>query len=78
MNNKGKIPSVRLAEKNNSTRRRWIWVRLQGAFAGAYLGYVPVDATPQTGAKTSKMVELFFPPALNLIYLSTVITNVNA
>jgi hypothetical protein len=37
---------IRLAEKNNSTRWRRIWVRLQGAFAGAYLGYVPVDATP--------------------------------
>jgi hypothetical protein len=30
---------LRLAEKNNSTRRRRIWVRLQGASAGAYLLY---------------------------------------
>jgi hypothetical protein len=40
------ITCIRLAEKNNSTRRRRIWVRLQGASAGAYLLYVPVDATP--------------------------------
>jgi hypothetical protein len=27
--------------------------------------YVPVDATPWTGAKTSEMEELFFPASLN-------------
>jgi hypothetical protein len=29
-------------------------------------GYVPVDVTPQTGAKTSKMVELFLAEALSM------------
>jgi hypothetical protein len=51
-----------LVEKNNSTRLRRIWVRLQGTTAGAYLGYVPVDVTP--GAKTSKVGELFFSTSL--------------
>jgi len=55
-----------MAEKNNSTRWRRIWVRLQVASAGAYLGYVPADAMPQTGAKTSKAEELFFSASLKV------------
>jgi hypothetical protein len=59
------IKQFRLAEKNNATRLPRIWVRLQGASAGAYLGYVPVDATPWTSAKTSKVKELFFSVSLS-------------
>ena len=40
------VQKIMAGGKKYSTRRRRIWVRLQGAFAGAYLGYVPVDAIP--------------------------------
>jgi hypothetical protein len=34
---------------------RRIWIRFQGASMGAYLLSVPIDATPKTDSKTSKM-----------------------
>jgi hypothetical protein len=32
-----------------------IWIRFQGASMGAYLLYVPIDATAKTDSKTSRM-----------------------
>ncbi len=48
----------------NSQRLRRILVRLQGAPMGAYCLYVTFGATPKTGQKTSKMVDLFISEAL--------------
>jgi hypothetical protein len=43
---------------------RRILVRLQGAPMGAYCLYVTFGATPKTGQKTSKIVDLFVSEAL--------------
>jgi hypothetical protein len=62
--------TVRAQARNNSAGLRRIWVRLQGTSAGAYGWYVPVDVTPETRVKTSKVVELFLARALKLWRLS--------
>jgi hypothetical protein len=46
---------------------RRILVRLQGAPQGAYCLYVTFGATPKTGQKTSKIVDLFISEALRSI-----------
>jgi hypothetical protein len=54
----------RVSEKNKRGRLRRILVRMQGASASAYCGgYVLVDATQQTGQRTSQMLCLFFAAA---------------
>jgi len=45
---------------------RRILVRLQGAPKGAYCLYVTFGATPKTGQKTSKHVDLFISEALTI------------
>ena len=42
-------------EGTNMPILRRIWIRFQGASMGAYLLSVPIDATPKTDSKTSKI-----------------------
>jgi hypothetical protein len=42
-------------EEINYPILRRIWIRFQGALMGAYSLYVPIDATPKTDSKTSKI-----------------------
>jgi hypothetical protein len=47
---------------------RWILVHLQGAPMGAYCLYVTFGATPKTGQKANKIVDLFNSEALSVFY----------
>jgi len=62
------FPADRLRNeaKTISTILRRIWIRFQGASMGAYLLYVPIDATQKTDSKTSKIVEIVFASFLKL------------
>jgi hypothetical protein len=50
--------------KKISTILRRIWIRFQGASMGAYLLYVPIDATAENGFKAKQDGGNFFPRSL--------------
>jgi len=51
--------------RNNAPGLRRILVRIQGALRGAYSLSVPLNATQNTGQKTSKMGALFLATSLS-------------